>query len=496
MMSDELVERLTDASQLRFQYGSMLDVMLSEAPAVLLHVDRLNKALVGGNWTAVRVEIAKCRSLARDLRLRLVDSAQREAEIVAAVRGLAGPLQSTFNDLPGSHAPDLLVAEAVELVQRSGADAPEQLEDLLRQVLIDGTDQIQAVLGTYDLRRYQALRRRLASVVILGRVRALWTRQLADFNVHLQTLPVARKNQPLFNEAIFTGLKASIDDFRQKLHDRQRALFESASTLERLERAHALVEQMDAALPGLSEAQAMLYLSGFALRKLGKGGVSEQVGSRAASAAALVREAIASVAAAERIALGIELGYPDQEVDSLIATAGSRPFDGSFPRGKVLPLNHLSEAADGTHVELAAYVQGIESGRSGDKLVSRAHLKDPSSGARATVAAIFVHFRHLGLTGGCFLRASGVLRHSSQLAGGDVAVEVDRLSLKEIAASSWRIGLLALSHPWFEVWRNAQNITCSWGAHRPGSNGDGVVPGLEGAAEPVFTPFLRGIANA
>ena len=181
-------------------------------------------------------------------------------------------------------------------------------------------------------------------------------------------------------------------------------------------------------------------------------------------------------------------GYPDEEVDALLAGVGDRAFDVELPRGTVLELHHLDEVADGAFIEVGGYVEAIQFGHTGDKLISRAKLKDPSSGAATTIATVFSHLRHLGVTGGCYIRASGIFRKASKLAAGSAAIEIDRLPLNEISKSSWRIAFLNLSRPWFEVWRNGQNMAWSWGVHRVGSSG----LGLEGAAEPVFTRFLRG----
>ena len=487
-MSDDLLEKLTKAERLRSSYDAPLAALLSAATEIPLQTDRLNKALVVADWNTARVRIAGLNNLSRDLHMRFVDAARRESELIAAVRDLAEPLQEAVDDLPGPHDPDKIIADALSLVRSTGADFPDNLEQLLRQVVTEGTDQVEAVFGSYKLRRHEILQERVASLVTLGAIRAIWVRQLADVSASVEAIPVVRKNEPLYNAQLFADVKQSLTNFEQLLRDRQRALFESVSTDERLESAGALIEQVDEGLRGLAEAQALMYLWGYALRKLGKGDASEKVGAKAAAAGALAREAIGSLASAGRIAMRLAVGHPDEEVDGLLTRGSDRAFDVELPRGAVTQLHHLGEVADGALVEVGGYVQAIEFGHTGDKLISRARLKDPSSGAATTIAAVFSHLRHMGVTGGCYIRASGVFRKASELAAGDAAVEVDRLPLTELGKSSWRVAFLNLSRPWFEVWRNGQNMAWSWAVHRVG----GASLGLEGAAEPVFTPFLRG----
>jgi hypothetical protein len=379
------------------------------------------------------------------------------------------------------------------LIQASGMDFPDNLEELLHTDLEQGTDEVDKFLGSYDLRHYQPLRKQVSYVATLGKVRALWVRHLADITEVIVSLPILTKGVPLFNQAIFEQHQQRIADFKADMRDAQRSLFQAASKEQLLEKADALCVQLDQNLAELAQTQALLYVAGYALRKLGKGGFSEIVGASAASAGILAREAISSFAAAQRITNRLVVDYPDEEVDELLDSSAEKSFDaGNIPDGKNTPLHHLSDTDDGAFVEVGGYVQAIEFGRieGGTKLISLARLKDPSSGASATIAALFIHYRHIGLTTGCYVVANGLFHQSSALAGDTPAVEVDRLSLKTLAESNWRIAFLERSTPWFQVWRNGYNMRWSWGVHRPTGDFDGLGP--EGAAEPVFVPFLRG----
>ena len=143
--------------------------------------------------------------------------------------------------------------KAPELIFRKTSNKPP------RQILTEGTDQVEVVFGNYQLRRYEVLLKRVASLVTLAAVRAVWGRQLADVSATVDAIPIVRKNQPLFNAQLFSDVKQSLTNFEKLLRDRQRALFESASTAKRLENAAALIDQVDDRLKGLAERRRFCF---------------------------------------------------------------------------------------------------------------------------------------------------------------------------------------------------------------------------------------------
>ncbi|MDC0663551.1 hypothetical protein [Marinobacter sp. SS21] len=492
-MSATLEERLLTVRDLRLSYSSILPAAVTAIPAILERAALVNATLIAGDLSAARQYATDCGTLGHNLWQQIRGNAELESAVVTAVRASATPLQQAVDALPGELSADQLVARALALAQATTNDLPDNLEDILHSVLSEANNHIETVLGSYNLRHYQGLRRLSAMSAIFGELRATWIHCLADFNAAVQSIPILLKGQPIFNNAIFLQHQQVIADFRHNLTSAQRSIKESASNDETLTRADDLVVQVKVGLPNLISVEAHLYVLGFVLRRLGKGEQSEQVGKTAAEAGLLLREALASIAAAKRIAAHLIGLYQDDDVLELLNAAGTRPFDdSSLPNGRNTPIHNLGDNDDGDFVEVRGYVQSISTGRLGSdaKLISRARLKDPSSGASTMVAGLFVHFRHLGISGGSYLIANGIFRSASNLVGNEAAVELDRLSLSELAGSRWRIGFLRLSDPWFQQWRNGANMSWSWGVHRPLAKTEGVGP--EGASEPIFTPFLRG----
>ncbi len=242
-------------------------------------------------------------------------------------------------------------------------------------------------------------------------------------------------------------------------------------------------------LPPFVAAQARFLRVAHALREAGKGRASEEAGALLASAGLLSREAFASQAAAYR--LTFETGSAQSSRGTpLLDRVGSVAFDTEIPDGRNTELSRLGGMDDGTFVEISGFADSFQQARGPDgKLISQVELTDPSSGAKAKAAAVFVHLPHTGVTEGASINVNGVYRSSSDLLGGESGVECDVLSLSELASKSWRIQLLLYASPWIEVWRNGLNISWSIGPHDFAE--DDSEEAKRGAAELVFAPFVR-----
>jgi hypothetical protein len=84
---------------------------------------------------------------------------------------------------------------------------------------------------------------------------------------------------------------------------------------------------------------------------------------------------------------------------------------------------------------------------------------DPSSGAQARAAAIFVDWRHAGLTCGSYCRFSATFHSSLAQLGGEPGLLIDRLPESQLAAIGWRFNFLRSAVRWFEPFRNSHNMT-------------------------------------
>lgn len=181
----------------------------------------------------------------------------------------------------------------------------------------------------------------------------------------------------------------------------------------------------------------------------------------------------------------------DADARSIIEAASVLGFTASVPDGRNAELSELPERPEGEFVEVVGVVQTLHARRDPDgKLVSTAVLEDPSSGATAEVAVVFVALTHVGVTAGATCRVHGTWRSSSVLAQGRPAVEVRRLSRNSLKASSWWHAMSLLAEPFFPRWRNFAQMEWSWGPHTGELQAD--ADDL-GAAEVVFLPAFRSV---
>lgn len=244
-----------------------------------------------------------------------------------------------------------------------------------------------------------------------------------------------------------------------------------------------LAERSVALAPVLARA----WRAAETLRAAGKGGASERIGMLSAEGSGVLREFVATFAAAAYIRATANQG--GSTVAELIRNAPGTAFEARLPDGRNTELARLPSTADGSVVEVGGFVEELVVDRD-EKLVSRATVHDPSSDTTAVLAIAFTHLPHRGFVRGAYVRAHGLYRASSVLNDGSPAVEIERMSLAQIARESWRIGLLRLGSPWFERWPNGAHIEWSLGPHRLPAE-ENAEPDC-GACELVFAPLTRG----
>lgn len=336
----------------------------------------------------------------------------------------------------------------------------------------------------------------VCDAVIGSLVRGLLGLVHADFNLAFIAHETHRPQ--LADADLQTPMQNLVGEYRSNLRSHQMGLQEALASSADLERVgiaiDGLVSFVELRTPMLARSQAVIFQAANGLLDAGRGGSAEALGHLAADAGGLTREGIASHAAASLIAIELSGRRLDADTSGLHSRAASLSFDVALPNGTNTELSKLNQVAEGKFVEIAGFVQVHKAIRAPDgKLLSRIEILDPSSGALARAVAVFTHLAHAGVTPGGFCRVSGHFKPSSDLFDGEPAVEIDRLSLADLAKESWRIAFLRSANLWYEPWRNGTNIQWSLGPYRIIDNGTEVdeLASSFGAGELVFLPFVR-----
>ncbi len=226
-----------------------------------------------------------------------------------------------------------------------------------------------------------------------------------------------------------------------------------------------------------------------ALRAAGRNGDAEQVGHELALHNLLIRRAVADAAVATMLDLDLALRQLPEPVTALLDTGGVG-FDVGLPDGRNTTLAQLGPGDEGVFVQVEGFVTDLEAVREPDgKLVGRLGLLDPSSGATAEVATVFLHPGHIGITVGCYVIVHGLYRESSARLEGRPGVETDALAPAALSGQSWQARLWFTAGRWIDVWRSDLNLSWSLGTHTAGPD-DSDDP-TRGASELIFAPFAR-----
>jgi len=386
-----------------------------------------------------------------------------------------------------------VVSETRERLSQDDPELLSRIEDILQQIELGKTrfPRINDRISNVRSAKADAAVRSAASLAVAALSRGLQGLMHYYFNVSFSSFDPASSIDNL--DRVQRTFSQILEKNQSTLLSAQRQLYASVvndvDTNVVIESAYSLVRLVEDIMPSFAAAQARFLRIVHGLRDAGKGGASEKAGALLASAGFLSREAIASHAAAN--ALTLEVGATrSSRAEQLLTRANDVAFDTDIPNGKNTKLSKLDATDDGTFVEVSGFAQLFQQGRSPDgKLISRVEILDPSSGATASASAVFVHLPHAGVTEGAFLNMSGVYRSSSDLLDGEAGIEIDVLSLADLAARSWRIQLLRYAEPWIEVWRNQLNLYWSIGPHAFAE--DDSEEANRGAAELVFAPFAR-----
>ena len=254
--------------------------------------------------------------------------------------------------------------------------------------------------------------------------------------------------------------------------------------------AEELAGKLEESLPKFGRVQATIRLYATFLKDAGKGTASEKAGNLSATAGDLTRSAFAAHAAAYYLSLQSKVVHQNPKVKKIINHAGQLAFYTDFPDGKNTEISKVDQLADGDYVEVAGFVQSIETGKDSDgKLITQVTLNDPSSNSNVVAAGIFVHLIHVGLSVGTYCRLNGTWQSKSGINKGNPAIEIEKLSINNLASRSWKISFQDLSDKFVDRWPGGLNISYGLSPHVSGEKeGDSQTLG---AGELIYKPFIR-----
>ena len=280
----------------------------------------------------------------------------------------------------------------------------------------------------------------------------------AAFNLAVLTAEARpKRSRASLRESFAAMLEEQETTFQSALAQLQSALSSKEPTETAGVAALALAGLIEERLPLFARAQGTAFAAIDAHLRDGQGTEAEQFGRLTVRAGVLTRRALAAHVAAYRLSIAMRGVGADEKTATLQAASKQLPLTVKFPGGPLVPLARLGDLRDRDELTVRAFVTSVRVDRTSDgKLVSFIDLVDPSSKAVSQALVIFTHLPHLGLTGGACCELSGRFEKSSNLAGGQAAIVVQRLSLVELARKSWQVAFLRTAERWYRAlaqWR-------------------------------------------
>ncbi len=445
-----------------------------------LAIVELRRAVEHADWDAARTSSWKCLGLGGGALTSLAIEDSQRAAALAHRDEVGSGVVDHLKHAAGSERGRARLREARTHLAASRPDVAARLSHLIDKLVDGDTSSLDA------LTRERPARSRSAGhdLAVAARLRGL----LGLLHTNLNVL-IAREHEG--GDLDRDNAKSAVRDFEHRLRDSQQRVFRAAGSAKRdaiVDAADAMVRRLEHSLPDLAAGLARCHRTAQKLRSGGQGQAAEAMGEIARQGGSLLREAVASYAAALRVGAEAALGW-SQAAASLIEHAKAQPFDASLPDAPNVDLSMLVDAKDGDGVEVAGFVASAAGVHpAGEKLVGRIELLDPSSGASAWIAGVYMHPRHIGITSGSYVRAVGKYEKASKLRGGHPTVEIAALPLVEHARHSWRHEFLLLALPWYSPWPNRLHVSWSMGPHVPESDGEGP---NQGAGELIYSPIAR-----
>lgn len=248
--------------------------------------------------------------------------------------------------------------------------------------------------------------------------------------------------------------------------------------------------QIEKWVPKLSKIQSITRNYALFLKENNKGTKAERIGKLSVIGGDLQKAFCSTFVALYALFLEDKLVNKRQKIQAFIKQTRKTGFYDVFPNGKNVEIAKLKEQKDKSYVEVSGFVKSITARRDGDgKLLTNLLLEDPSSGAEVEVVAIYVHLRHQGLQVGSYCQLSGAWKESSNVNKGKAAIEIEKLSVNELAKKSWQVFLFDWVEEYISRWSGNLNIQFGLGPHISAFEGD-KESSMLGAGELIFQPII------
>jgi hypothetical protein len=471
-----------------------------DALAAVLELSRalteLRRRVWNAQWPGVRKASLAALGLGHSYTCLLNEVWRDWADDTEAVRAVGSACADAFGEISQRSDRVTIVANIRQRLTSGGANLSPHVESLLSLMAAGASafpgmaDPVLAASDPSPAAPVQLPSRLAVAASNLG------LQGLAHHNfnkIFLSEEPLSTDVEPVLEafSDLAQGCAERLISAQMRLHDAAAATTNRDQLVAAAQRLGSVAEDI---VTPLAAAQARVVRLAADLRSSGRGVLAEKTGLALVGAATTMREAFASYASSGSLVLDLHRPQLAAETDSLLSSAATTiPFSAVLPNGANVELSELSTVEGGAFVEISGFAESFRQSRLPDgKLVSVVELRDPSSGATARAAAIFVHLPHTGVTEGAFICLSGIYRKRSVLFGGKPGVQIDALAPEELAAQSWQVQLYALAAPWFMVWRNWLNIQWSMGPHSAAHDS---TKARRGAAEMIYTPFVRKTAQ-
>lgn len=251
--------------------------------------------------------------------------------------------------------------------------------------------------------------------------------------------------------------------------------------------AENLKRILEYTLPQFGGLQATLRLYMLTLKEGKLKNASIRIGKISAKAGDLTRSAYAAYAAAYYLSLQSRNSDPGISLKKVLSKV---KYSAPFPNGKNYNLSKMDTAKKGEYIEVAGFVESIQTRREGnDKLISKLVLSDFSGTSKIEAVGVYVHLRHVGLQEGAYCVLHGIWQTKSKINSNNPAVEIDKLAINEFAKKSWKVAFLDLADKFVDRWPGGLNMSYGLSPHVSKSKvGESKILG---AGELIFKPFIR-----
>lgn len=485
----------------------LIDYYPSAAPmgalhdALTLQLSEVRDSVGTRDWKAAKIAGLSCLGLGMSSNMILSMTAAGNRAQAALQLELASRMSTFLDEVISANNTHLdeVMAIVVDQHTKVSPDTLPEFQSLIDSIVagtITGAELTQTITGQGKPLGFPQSFNLAVEASTAARVRGLLTIYHAEFNIALDALSIEARNFEDTADLVESLLTSAFSTFRSSWNAMLQTIQSDLANAQpgvAPQSLQVLASFVDSEVPMMARRLAVARVTSNALRSAGSGQRAEKLGRRAAEAGRMIREAVASYGASSLLSIWMRAPSIPDEIRELLSDAGDLAFDSAIPNGKDTELSQLSNSLPGKLVEVSGFVESISAMREpSGKLISRATLVDPSSGAKGDIVAVFVHMAHSGVTEGSYVRASGVF-DTTPPGGGAPALHIDSIPIAKIAEKSFRMRFYRLCRPYFKVWPNRANLYWSPGPHSLVDDVDGVKESSSsfGAGELLFQPFIR-----